>query len=64
MIVAAVAVYSRRSIVRRRPRFGPGGTRTGGDDAAKAAAPEMAAAAAELADATPDTTPAAEGGRA
>ncbi|KQR37033.1 ABC transporter permease [Microbacterium sp. Leaf159] len=59
VIVAAVAVYSRRAIVRRRPRFGPGGTRTGGDDAAKAAEPEMAAAASELA----DTSSAAEGGR-
>jgi len=60
VIVAAVAVYSRRAVVRRRPRFGPGGTRTGGDDAAKAAEAEMAAAAAELA----DTTAAAEGRRA
>ncbi|SEB54851.1 ABC transporter permease [Microbacterium hydrocarbonoxydans] len=60
VIVAAVAVYSRRSIVRRRPRFGLGGTRTGGDDAAKAAAPEMAAAASELA----DTSSTPEGGRA
>lgn len=59
VIVAAVAVYSRRSIIRRRPRFGAGGTRTGGDDAAKAAAPEMAAAASQLAHATPATaTPA------
>ncbi|PQZ55993.1 MULTISPECIES: ABC transporter permease [unclassified Microbacterium] len=67
VIVAAVAVYSRRSIVRRRPRFGSGGTRTGGDDAAKAAAPAMAAAVSQLVDATPgatpDTSPAAEGGR-
>lgn len=60
VIVAAVAVYSRRSIVSRRPRFGAGGTRTGGDDAAKAAESEMAAAASELA----DTSPTAEGGRA
>jgi ribose transport system permease protein len=60
VIVAAVAVYSRRAIVRRRPRFGAGGTRTGGDDAAKAAEAEMAAAASELA----DTAAAAEGGRA
>ena len=60
VIVAAVAVYSRRSIVSRRPRFGAGGTRTGGDDAAKAAESEMAAAASELA----DTNPVAEGGRA
>lgn len=59
VIVAAVAVYSRRSIVSRRPRFGPGGTRTGGDDAAKAAESEMAAAASELA----DTSTAVEGGR-
>jgi ribose transport system permease protein len=64
VIVAAVAVYSRRSIIRRRPRFGAGGTRTGGDDAAKAAEAEMAAAASQLVDATPDTGPAAEGGRA
>lgn len=50
VIVAAVAVYSRRAVVRRRARFGPGGTRTGGDAAARAAAPEMAAATASLAD--------------
>ena len=49
VIVAAVAVYSRRAIVRRRTRFGPGGTRTGGDAAAEAAAPAMAAASAQLA---------------
>ncbi|GAA3911988.1 ABC transporter permease [Microbacterium invictum] len=48
VIVAAVAVYSRRAIVRRRTRFGPGGTRTGGDAAALAAAPAMAAASAAL----------------
>ncbi|WP_243233296.1 ABC transporter permease [Microbacterium sp. CIAB417] len=59
VIVAAVAVYSRRAIVRRRPRFGPGGTRTGGDDAARAAEPAMAAAAADLENAEP-----ADGGRA
>ena len=67
VIVAAVAVYSRRSIIRRRPRFGAGGTRTGGDDAAKAAAPEMAAAASQLADVTTvtasDIGTATEGGR-
>jgi ribose transport system permease protein len=67
VIVAAVAVYSRRSVIRRRPRFGAGGTRTGGDDAAKAAEPEMAAAASQLADVTTvtasDTGTAAEGGR-
>ncbi|WP_203137536.1 ABC transporter permease [Microbacterium sp. JZ31] len=48
VIVAAVAVYSRRAIVRRRARFGPGGTRTGGDTAAQAAAPAMAAATQAL----------------
>lgn len=45
VIVAAVAVYSRRAIVRRRPRFGPGGTRT---DAA-AHAPSAQLTAEELA---------------
>ena len=72
VIVAAVAVYSRRAIVRRRPRFGAGGTRTGGDDAAKAAEADMAVAAAELADPTTevaavdsagDTASVREGGR-
>ena len=72
VIVAAVAVYSRRAIVRRRPRFGVGGTRTGGDDAAKAAEGDMAVAAAELADPTTevsavdsagDTASVREGGR-
>ena len=48
VIVTAVAVYSRRAIVRRRTRFGPGGTRTGGDAAAAAAAPAMAAASVAL----------------
>jgi len=48
VIVAAVAVYSRRAVARRRARFGSGGTRTGGDAAARAAAPEMAAATASL----------------
>ncbi|GAA5202419.1 ABC transporter permease [Microbacterium jejuense] len=64
VIVAAVAVYSRRAIVRRRSRFGPGGTRTGGDATAAAAAPAMVAASRALeaeADATPDA-PAAQGG--
>lgn len=60
VIVAAVAVYSRRAVVRRRPRFGVGGTRTGGDAAAEAADAEMAAAASQLV----DTAEAAEGGRA
>jgi ribose transport system permease protein len=70
VIVAAVAVYSRRAIVRRRPRFGTGGTRTGGDDAARSAEPEMAAAASQLAAPGPDAPgalgpgPSAEGGRA
>lgn len=36
VIVAAVAVYSRRAIVRRRARFGPGGSRTGADAEASA----------------------------
>ncbi len=53
VIVAAVAVYSRRAIVRRRSRFGLGGTRTGGDAAARAAAPAMAAASAALDPGTP-----------
>ena len=48
VIVAAVAVYSRRAIVRRRTRFGPGGTRTGGDAPAEAAAPAMVAATQAL----------------
>jgi ribose transport system permease protein len=48
VIVAAVAVYSRRAIVRRRSRFGPGGTRTGGDRAAREAAPAMAEASAAI----------------
>ncbi|MCR2791960.1 ABC transporter permease [Microbacterium sp. zg.Y625] len=48
VIVAAVAIYSRRAIVRRRARFGPGGTRTGGDARAAAAAPAMVAASADL----------------
>ncbi|MDL5351389.1 ABC transporter permease [Microbacterium sp. zg-YB36] len=48
VIVAAVAVYSRRAIVRRRARFGLGGTRTGGDAAAATAAPAMVAASAGL----------------
>lgn len=48
VIVAAVAIYSRRATVRRRARFGPGGTRTGGDAAAAAAAPAMVAASAGL----------------
>ncbi len=52
VIVVAVAVYSRRAIVRRRARFGPGGTRTDGDIAAIAAEAEMKAAAAELTDAS------------
>lgn len=60
VIVAAVAVYSRRAIIKRRPRFGTGGTRTGGDAAAKAAEAEMAAAATHLT----DTTATPEGGRA
>ncbi|UUE19588.1 ABC transporter permease [Microbacterium sp. J1-1] len=64
VIVAAVAVYSRRSIIRRRPRFGAGGTRTGGDDAAKAADAEMAAAASQLVETTPDAGSASQGGRA
>ena len=77
VIVAAVAVYSRRSIATRRPRFGAGCTRTGGDDAAKAAEAEMAAAASQLEttsqldDSAPsaaasqrDTNIATEGGRA
>ena len=55
VIVAAVAVYSRRAIVRRRSRFGPGGTRTGGDATADAAAPAMAAASRAL-DAQADAT--------
>ena len=50
VIVAAVAVYSRRAVVSRRARFGPGGTRTGGDAAAAASAPAMAAAAHQLAE--------------
>ncbi len=57
VIVAAVAVYSRRAVVRRRSRFGPGGTRTGGDAAALAAAPAMAAASAAI-----DPTTTTEGG--
>lgn len=48
VIVAAVAVYSRRTVVRRRARFGPGGTRTGGDAAAAAAAEGMDAASRQL----------------
>lgn len=60
VIVAAVAVYSRRAIVRRRSRFGPGGTRTGGDAAAIAAAPDMAAATAAL---DPGGEPGVEPGR-
>lgn len=31
VIVAAVAIYSRRAVVKRRPRFGAGGTRTAED---------------------------------
>lgn len=50
VIVAAVAVYSRRTL-RRRPRFGAGGTRTGLGDSAKAAEAEMSAAASQLGDA-------------
>jgi len=64
VIVAAVAVYSRRAIVKRRTRFGPGGTRTGGDAAAEAAAPAMVAASQALeaeADAA-DGRPATGGG--
>ena len=62
VIVAAVAVYSRRAIVRRRARFGPGGTRTGGDAAAVAAAPAMVAASAGLrAEAAHSPTPATPG---
>ena len=34
VIVAAVAVYSRRTVVQRRARFGPGGTRDRRDAAA------------------------------
>lgn len=48
VIVAAVAVYSRRALVRRRARFGPDGARTSGDAAASAAASDMAAATAAL----------------
>lgn len=48
VIVAAVAVYSRRVVARRRARFGPGGTRTGGDGSADAAAQSIAAASAAL----------------
>jgi ribose transport system permease protein len=64
VIVAAVAVYSRRAIVRRRARFGPGGTRTGGDAAADAAAPAMAAAshALEAEAGATDAGPTTEGG--
>lgn len=61
VIVAAVAVYSRRAVVSRRARFGPGCTRTGAGDAARAAAPEMAAATAHLADTDADAS--AEGAR-
>ena len=66
VIVAAVAVYSRRAIIKRRPRFGAGGTRTGGDAAATAAEPEMAAAASQLEDTSSPTNPSSqpEGGRA
>ena len=69
VIVAAVAVYSRRALVRRRARFGPGGTRRGGDARAAAAAPAMEAASAELlaeaerVDAVPGTTNAGGAGR-
>ncbi|SIT68670.1 ABC transporter permease [Microbacterium sp. RU33B] len=62
VIVAAVAVYSRRAIVRRRARFGPGGTRTGGDAAALVAAPAMAAASVALTEAADDSGAATEGG--
>ncbi|MDR2998025.1 MAG: ABC transporter permease [Microbacterium sp.] len=63
VIVAAVAVYSRRAIIRRRPRFGPGGTRTHGDEAARQAAPAMAVAAAQLEDAGGQDAGVAEGAR-
>lgn len=56
VIIAAVAVYSRRAVIRRRTRFGPGGIRSSSDADARAAEPAMAAAAADLAN---DTT---EGG--
>jgi len=64
VIVAAVAVYSRRAIVRRRSRFGPGGTRTGGDATAAAAAPAMVAAsrALEAEAEAAEAGPAAQGG--
>ena len=39
VIVAAVAVYSRRVIVGRRARFGPGGSQDGGVDAAASVRP-------------------------
>ncbi|MCP2636368.1 ABC transporter permease [Microbacterium sp. HD4P20] len=65
VIVAAVAVYSRRAIVRRRPRFGPGGTRTGGDAVAEAAPPAMVAAShtREAEAVANDPRPTAEGDR-
>lgn len=43
VIVAAVAVYSRRVIVGRRARFGPGGSQSGGVDASAPARPVAAA---------------------
>lgn len=45
VIVAAVAVYSRRAIVRRRARFGPGGSRTDTDAPSADSAPSMQAGA-------------------
>lgn len=62
VIVAAVAVYSRRAIVRRRTRFGTGGTRTGGDAAARAAAPAMTAASVTLVSDADAAAPALRGG--
>lgn len=54
VIVAAVAVYSRRAIVRRRARFGPGGTRTGDTGTVDPSAPVLVAASAGTA--ATDTT--------
>ncbi|WP_313355870.1 ABC transporter permease [Microbacterium sp.] len=48
VIIAAVAVYSRRAIIRRRTRFAPDGIRSASDAGARAAEPAMAAAAADL----------------
>lgn len=52
VIIAAVAVYSRRAVIRRRTRFGPDGIRSSSDADARAAEPAMAAAAADLANET------------